>query len=83
MGQTPIGRTTARLLQFNIDERVTERQRLIALDIMCHPRLVRNKLTSPAQPFTWHTGHRCVPRWPTMIFSIVVQQREQGLPCWL
>jgi hypothetical protein len=30
-GQTPEGRTTAHLLQFNIDERVAERQRLIAL----------------------------------------------------
>ena len=31
VGQTPEGRTTAHLLQFNIDERVAERQRLIGL----------------------------------------------------
>jgi hypothetical protein len=31
VGRTPEGRTTARLLQFNIDTRIAERQRLIAL----------------------------------------------------
>jgi len=30
-GLTPVGRTTARLLQINTDERIAERQRLIAL----------------------------------------------------
>jgi hypothetical protein len=39
LGQTPIGRTTARLLQFNINERMAERQRLIALGQYMPPRV--------------------------------------------